>query len=139
MQIIHDYFERDKLARTLGIELVEVSEGRAVARMTLDPARHMNTLGIAHGGAIYSLADFAFAVACNSHGTLSVAVTCTMNYLAAVSEGVLTAVAEEARPHHKLATYVIRITNDAGELVALMQAMAYRKRETVEAFLAGQV
>ena len=135
MDVIREYFKKDKLAQTLGIELVDVSPGRAVATVKLDKERHSNTLGIAHGGIIFSLADFAFAVACNSHGKLTVAVNCNVNYLAPVSEGVLTATAEEVRPHPKLATYVIRVTDEQGELVALMQSMAYRKHETVQEFL----
>lgn len=135
MDPLRRYFEGDRLAKTLGIELVEVGDGRATARMHFDKTRHANTLGIAHGGAIFSLADFAFAAACNSQGQLSVAVNCSINYLSAVQEGWLTAIAEEVRPHHKLATYVIKVLNEQGELIALMQAMAYRKRETVEEFL----
>jgi len=138
MDLIRHYFEQDKLARTLGIELVEYGPGRAVCKVMLDKSRHMNTLGIAHGGTIYSLADFAFAVACNTSGNLSVGITCTMNYLSAVEEGELTAVAEEVRPHHKIATYVIKVYDQPGNLIAIMQAMAYRKRETVEEFVQRQ-
>ena len=128
---VREYFQRDELAKTLGIELLEVAPGRAVARMRLEK-RHTNSLGIAHGGALFSLADFAFAVACNSHGRLSVAVNCSISFISAAHEGIVTAEAEEIAPHAKMAPYLVRIRNEAGEVVAVMQGLAYRKRETIE-------
>ncbi len=127
-QALHDYFERDGFARLLGIELVEIAPGFARARMTLRPELH-NNLNIAHGGAIFSLADVAFAAASNSHGTVAVGISTSMSFLNAVSEGVLTAEATEVARGHKLATYDIRVTDAAGTLVAVMQGTVYRKRE----------
>ena len=63
---------RDKASRGLGIELVDYAEGRAVTRMTVRPGM-VNGHAVAHGGLIFSLADTAFACACNSYGPVTVA------------------------------------------------------------------
>ena len=68
-----NFCERDQLARHLGMELIELSPGHAIARMEIKPF-HLNGADSVHGGAIFSLADFAFAAACNTHGTLAVAI-----------------------------------------------------------------
>lgn len=129
-QRIKRYFERDQLARALGIELVDVSPGRATARMTIRE-QHYNAVRIAHGGAIFTLADLAFAAASNSHGQLALGINATISYVKAASEGTLTAVAEEVSLTPKLATYAIRITDDAGEAVAIFQGTVYRKRDLI--------
>lgn len=127
---------RDQFARHCGIELLEVNEGRAKARMALTPD-HLNGVGIAHGGAIFTLADLAFAAASNSHGTVAVAINASISYLKAASAGVLIAEAEEVACHPKLGSYTIRVTDESGALVALFQGMTYRKRETLEEVLRG--
>ncbi|MGB9603265.1 MAG: PaaI family thioesterase, partial [Limisphaerales bacterium] len=74
MEKIKKYFiENDKFARECGIELLSVEEGKAVARMKVE-TRHHNGVNTAHGGAIFTLGDFAFAVAANSYGTVAVAI-----------------------------------------------------------------
>ena len=132
MEQIADFFrERDRFAQHCDIELLEVGEGRALARMSLTE-RHLNGVGTAHGGAIFTLADLAFAAACNSHGTLAMAVNVSISYLKAVRVGTLTATAEELSCGARLGTYTVRITDAAGDLVAIFQGMAYRKKERLE-------
>ena len=87
----------------------------------------MNAMGIVHGAAVFSIADFAFAVACNSHGTLSVALNVSINFVKAASEGVLIAHAREVTCGRRVGTYDVRVTNEAGEVFALFQGLAYRK------------
>ena len=72
-RITTEFFARDRFARHSGIELLEVSEGFARAKMPLGPFHH-NGIGTVHGGALFTLADLAFAAASNSHGTVAVAV-----------------------------------------------------------------
>ena len=76
MKTIKDYFKKDQFAAHNNIELVDAADGRARARMTLQP-HHLNALGTVQGGALFTLADFCFAAACNSHGTVAVALTPT--------------------------------------------------------------
>jgi acyl-CoA thioesterase len=128
MDKIKAFFEsEDKLARALGIELLEVREGYARARM---PVRndHLNGVATVHGGAVFTLADFAFAVAVNSHGTVAVAVNANIAYVKACREGdVLTAEAIEIAAHPKIAVCAVTITDGSGEIIASFQGTAYRK------------
>jgi acyl-CoA thioesterase len=112
----------------VGIELIEVSLGRARAKLEINEG-HLNGLGIIQGGAIFTLADYALAAASNSHGTAAVLVSSNIAYFTAVSKGTLYAEAIEESFHSKLAIYTVRVTNSEGSLVALMQATVYRKRE----------
>jgi len=136
-QQIADFFrERDRLAVHLGIELLEVSEGRSVARMKITDC-HLNGVDVGHGGAIFTLADLAFAACSNSHGTVAVAVNISISYLRPAREGdLLTATAEEVSMSPKISTCLITVTNQAGDKVALFQGMAYRKKDPLESVIA---
>jgi acyl-CoA thioesterase len=128
--------ERDRFAQLCGIELLEVAPGRSRARMALTPA-HLNGVGSVHGGAIFTLADLAFAAASNSHGTVAVAINVSISYTKAAVAGTLTAQAEEVARHPKIASYTVRVTDDSGDLVAIFQGMVYRKREPLTEVAAG--
>ncbi len=132
MEQIKRYFERDRLARLLGMELTDVAPGRATARMTVGED-HLNSIGTAHGGVVFSLADFVFAAASNAHGTVAVALNATISYMKAVPPGeVISASAEEVALGRKTGTYLITVTDAAGEKVALFQGMVYRKGDAIE-------
>lgn len=128
---IKRFFKKDKFAESLGIELLEVSEGGAKARMEITSG-HLNSLGTVHGGALFTLADFIFAVAANSHGRATVAINANISYMKAVKSGELIAEAREVSSNHKLATYTIDITDEDGELIAIYQGLAYRKRAKIK-------
>jgi acyl-CoA thioesterase len=96
--------------------------------MTLQP-HHWNGLGIVQGGAIFTPADFAFAAASNSHGTVAVAINVNISFMKAVKTGVLWAEARELSRNFKIGTYTADIKDEQGELVALFQGMVYRKKE----------
>ncbi|MFP4039115.1 MAG: PaaI family thioesterase [Desulfosudaceae bacterium] len=119
--------DNDRFARYIGLRLVEVVIGYARAEMIVDD-NHLNGLGLAHGGAVFSLADLAFAAASNSHGVDAVAINVNMAYFKASRPGDhLTAEAEELSLSRKLGTYQITVTNQSGERVAVMQGTTYRK------------
>ncbi len=120
-------WERDAFARSIGIELIETEPGRAVVAMTLT-LNHLNGVGTAHGGALFSLADFAFAVASNSRGLVAVALNTTISFVKAVSEGRLTATAREESLSPRIGVYAVEVKDEKGELVALFQGTAYRKK-----------
>jgi acyl-CoA thioesterase len=110
-------FEADKASTSLGIELLDLAPGRAVARMRVTAAM-LNGHGIGHGGYVFLLADTAFALACNSHGPATVAAGGDINFLAPVGEGdVLTARAEERVLYGRSGIYDVTITRgeEAGE------------------------
>jgi acyl-CoA thioesterase len=120
----------DAFANQIGIELLEVSKGKAKARLNIT-GDHLNSFKTVHGGVIFSLADFVFAVAANSHGTVAVAINVSISYIKAVSGGTLFAQAEEVSLNPKLGTYSVCVTDQTGDIVATFQGMAYRKKEKV--------
>lgn len=127
---VRQYFSGDSFAEYLGIELLEVAPGRARAKLEID-ARHLNGVGIVHGGAIFALADLAFAVASNSHGQIALGINVAIAYHKAVRAGTLYAEAQEIAFNPKLATYQVRIANEHDETLASFQGTVYRKRETL--------
>ena len=76
------FFKKDKFAERANIELLSVSPGQARAKMTLHP-HHLNGYGTVQGGAIFTLADFAFAAASNSHGNVAVAINVSITFMKA--------------------------------------------------------
>lgn len=131
MDYIKEFSDKDRFAKLIGIELIEVSKGHAKAEMKIKDI-HLNAVSTVHGGAIFSLADYTFAIASNSHGNIAVALNVSISFLKAVSEGTLTAVAEEISLNPKIATYSIRILNEKNELIATFQGMAYRKDKSLK-------
>ena len=125
MDALKTMMDRDRWAKVAGISLESVSEGRARARMEAG-ADHLNGVDIVQGGAIFTLADFAFAAACNSSGVVAVAVNVGISFLKAAKPGVLTAEAEEVSRSNRLSTCSVRVTDASGELVALFTGTAYR-------------
>lgn len=116
-------------ARKLGITLVEISEGYAVAEMR-PGADDRNMFGTVHGAAIFSLMDEAFQASCNSHGRVAVALSLSVVYHNPASGGVtLRASSREIHLSKKTATYDIRVTDEGGVLIASCQAVAYRKKD----------
>ncbi len=132
MRTFAEYLDGDQFAKHCGIELVSVAPGRAVTRMTVQP-RHLNAIGIVQGGAIFTLADYAFAAASNSHGTVAVGVNVSITYLKAGTAGVLTATAREVSLNPKLASYTVEVTDAAGAIIAIFQGLVYRKHQPIEA------
>ena len=120
------FFSKDTFAQEAGIELMEVSEGRAAVKMAIAD-RHKNSHGTVHGGAIFTLADTAFALASNSHGVPAAAINAHISYVKSATSGTLFAQAEEFSINPKIATYTVRVTDEDGENIAIFQGMVYRK------------
>lgn len=132
MQKIRDHFKKDRYAAMSGIELLDVAEGYAKARMAIED-RHLNGLDMVHGGAIFTLADLTFAAASNSHGTVAVSINASIWYVKAVRSGTLVAQAKQISLTPKLATYAVDITDETGETIASFEGMVYRKKEALPA------
>ena len=128
MESIQKLMENDRFAGCANIELTEVSPGRAKAKMPLHP-QHLNGFGTAQGGAIFTLADYAFAAAANAHGTVAVAINVSITFMKAARSGVLWAEAREINKNFKLGTYTVEVRDDQNDLVALFQGMVYRKQD----------
>jgi acyl-CoA thioesterase len=128
MTPIERCLNNDRFIAHSGIELAAVAPGQARAKLVLQPY-HLNGLGIVQGGAIFTLADFAFAAASNAHGTIAVAANANITFIKAVTTGTLWAEAKEVAKNPKLGTYLVEIKDEAGDLVALFEGLAYRKKD----------
>ena len=130
MEALKKFFEGDRFAKRADVELVSVFPGHATARMAIQPY-HWNGLENVQGGAVFTLADFAFAAAANSHGTVAVAVNVSITFMKAVKTGVLLAEARELSKNFKLGTYTVEVKDEQGDLVAVFQGLAYRKKDKI--------
>lgn len=114
-------YEGDAASRTLGIEVDIPAAGSAVARMTVS-AQMVNGFDICHGGYVFTLADTAFAFACNSHGRVTVAAGANIEYLRPVMEGDrLEARAEEIYRGRRSGVTTVEVLNQDDKLVAVFR------------------
>jgi acyl-CoA thioesterase len=117
----------DPWGATLGIELLTLAPGYCRAAMRLAPAMR-NFHGDPHGGAIFSLADYAFAAACNAHGEPAVALTVTVQYLVAAPPGArLIAEARAERQGQRAGFYEMVVTDETGARIAVCRAVSLRR------------
>ncbi len=123
-------FSQDRYAALTGVEIVEVRKGFCKARMQIED-KHLNVANVVQGGAIFTLADLAFAVASNSHGQVALAINAHISYLNSVSAGVLYATASEADEPRRLGVYDVLITDEADRIIAKFNGMVYRKNQRV--------
>lgn len=107
-------FAADRASRDLGMELLEVGDGRAIVRMTVTQSM-VNGYGIAHGGYVFMVADTAFACACNSRGVMTVAAGADVNFVAPAREGdVLVASAAERIAFGRSGIYDVTVRGGGG-------------------------
>jgi len=117
---------RDAFARHLGLELLEAGEGTATVAMRVRP-EHINFWDSCHGGAIFSLADTALGLACNSYGSVAALIDSHMTFSVAVKAGErLIARAEEISRTRKLGVYRMEVRRADGVLVATLTGTVYR-------------
>jgi len=118
----------DRFASSNDIQLVTLGKGEAIAELIVSE-KHLNGVNIIQGGALFTLADFAFAAASNSHGRIAVAANATISFFRGVSSGKLTAKAKEHSSGKTLATYTVDITDEDGNKIALFSGTAFMKGE----------
>ena len=128
---VKEFFKADRYAALSEIELLSVEPGRAKTRMVVREI-HLNAGNIVQGGAIFTLADFAFAAAVNAYGNLSLSIETSIRYFKGVGSGVLFADAQMRHMNKRLATFEVQVTNESDELIALFTATAYRKDVQLE-------
>ncbi len=123
---LRERMEADPFCDRLGIDLVDVGAGTAVTELTVTEDL-LNFHGTPHGGAVYSLADAAFAAASNSHGETAVALETNVSYLEAVDVGTtLTATAGETHLTRRTAEYEVVVADEDDERVATFRGRVYR-------------
>jgi len=129
MKLIDFLNENDRFAKSIGARLVEVREGYARAELTV-AADHVNGAGVCQGGVFYTLADLTFAAVANDRGVVTLGIANTITFLRSAKMGdTLVAECTEVLDHHRLPYCDIRVSNDKGELVAVMTGLAYRTKQ----------
>ncbi len=124
-------FEQDLFSQWLGIEILEIQEGYSKIAMTVREEM-INGLGIVHGGIAFSLADSAFAFACNNRNNLSVALDTSINFLKPVHVGDrLEAIAIEVHNGRSTGLYQISISNQNQVVVAIFKGTCFRTGKTI--------
>lgn len=118
--------QHDAFSQWLGIQVLKVEEGYSKVQMTLREEM-LNGFGVIHGGITFSLADSAFAFACNNRNNLSMALDTSINFTKPTSPGdVLTAEAKELHNGRSTGLYLITVTNQRNEQVALFKGTCFR-------------
>lgn len=124
--VVAHMMQHDLFSQWLGINVLEVQEGYSRISMKIRPEM-VNGFGIVHGGVTFSLADSAFAFACNNRNNLSVALDTSINFTKAVVVGdELVAEAREAHNGRSTGLYHITITNQRQEQVAWFKGTCFR-------------
>jgi len=125
-RVVQGMLARDEFSRWLGLKVVEVGPARCVCRMTVR-SEMVNGFGVAHGGIVFSLADSAFAFACNTQGRIAMSIENGITYPAPVRPGdLLTARAAEESASRRIGYYRVVVTNQRDETVGLFHGTAYK-------------
>ena len=129
--VVNDMLQKDLFSQWLGIAIIEIKEGYSKIKMTVRPEM-INGFSIVHGGIAFSLADSAFAFACNNRNILSVALDTSINFLKPVQvNDVLIAEAKELHNGRSTGLYHINITNQQNETVAVFKGTCFRTSKSL--------
>lgn len=115
----------DRFADELGVALTECSFDQAICKMTAEQT-HSNALGGIHGGVIFSLADMAFAAACNAGEGTYIGLQAEIRYMSTPKDKELTATAKRVGGSKKFAHYQVQVTDSQGNHIALLTSTAYK-------------
>ena len=124
LEAVRRQIRTDRFATVNGIVLLELKPGFARTEMKIDE-RHLNSVGTVQGGALFTLADYAFGAACNTSGRATVAVNMNLSCMKATRSGTLTATATEIARGRRITTCTVEVTNSENELVAFFQGTGY--------------
>lgn len=125
-RIVDHLMKADSFSRWMNVQVVEIKDGYAKLSLTIKEEM-LNGFGIVHGGIIFSLADSAFAFACNSNGKLTLALDVNISFLkSAKKDETLIAIAEKINSTRKTGLYLVKILNQQNELVALFKGTSYK-------------
>lgn len=124
--VVEHLIENDLFSKWLGIEVLDIREGYSKIKMEIRQEM-INGFGILHGGITFSLADSAFAFACNNRNNLSVALDTSINFMKPGHVGdILTAEAKELHNGKSTGLYQISIFNQNDHLIALFKGTCFR-------------
>ena len=130
-KVVDDMLHKDLFSQWLGISIIEIKEGYSKIKMTVR-SEMINGFGIVHGGIAFSLADSAFAFACNNRNVLSVALDTSINFLKPVQvNDILIAEATELHNGRSTGLYQINITNQQNVTVAVFKGTCFRTSKSL--------
>ncbi len=125
---LEQILKNDRFAVYNDIRLVSIGIGEAIAEMPVSE-KHLNGVNVVQGGALFTLADFAFAAASNSHGRIAVASNASISFFKGISAGKLTAIARELNSGKTLSHYSVDIIDENENKIAYFTGTAFRKGE----------
>ena len=129
--VVNHMMQHDAFSQWMGVQIIEVKEGYSKISMTIRKEM-INGLGIVHGGITFSLADSAFAFACNNRNVFSVALDTAINFLKPVHlDDTLIAEAKELHNGKSTGLYHIHISNQHGHEVAVFKGTCFRTHKPV--------
>ena len=130
-KVVDKMMDHDAFSQWMDVKVLDIKEGYSKIQMTIRKEM-VNGFGIVHGGIAFSLADSAFAFACNNRNNLSVALDTAINFTKPVHVGdVLTAEAKELHNGKSTGLYHISISNDKDHVVALFKGTCFRTGRTL--------
>lgn len=112
---IKEFFKKDKFAQNCNIEIVRATDGEAVCVMPVTDD-HKNAVGGVQGGAIFTLADYTFAIASNFNCDACVSVSASISYMRVAKTDVLTAVAVRVGESRNMSFYEVKVSDGLGEI-----------------------
>ena len=127
LEQVRAFFQKDCFATENGAVIEQVEDGLARCSMTLTP-HHRNAVGAVMGGAVFTLADFAYAVASNWQGTVHVSRTSQITFLGTAKGGQLIATARRVKEGRQTCYYLVEVTDDLGNQVAHVTIDGFVKR-----------
>ena len=131
MGTLKDMLAHDRFAACAGVELLEISPGYAKARMEVSE-HHLNAGGVCQGGALFTLADLAFAAVANCREKLTLSLNAHISFLRPARKGYVYAEANEVFNHARVPFIEVRIVDEDQQLIAILTSSGYRKSEELD-------
>ena len=125
-KVVEHMMQHDAFSKWLGITVLDIQEGYSKIKMTVREEM-LNGFHVMHGGIVFSLADSAFAFACNNRNNLSLALDVTISFLKQVNAGdELTAETKEIHNGKSTGVYIVSVSNQHSQQVALFKGTCFR-------------
>lgn len=127
LEQVRSFFENDRFAKALGIEIERAEPGLVRCGLSLRP-EHLNAMGQVHGGVIGTLADFTFAVAANLSKAQTVTLNSSIHYIGTANAGRLHALGQAKKATGHISVFEVQVFNQQDTLLALGTFTGYSKK-----------
>ena len=128
---IIEFLKKDRFAVYNGIKLLQAEPGYAVAKLDITD-NHLNGLDVVQGGAIFTLADLAFAAAANAHGQATLSINANINFFKSTPGKTLIAEAKEVSATNKIVNYNVDVFDEDRELLARVNIAGYKTKRKID-------